>query len=187
MTAQHLQAPDVRARSRATLRSRLDAGFWAKTDRSGECWNWTGKRQVLVDGRLGYGRLRRFGRQIYAHRRAYELAIGPIPDRMLVLHSCDNPACIRPEHLHLGTHSDNLREAWARGIQPRSKTPLATCRRGHVFDETNTIRRRNGRRLCRVCTRAYELARGEGITVPAPPQQTLDGWAPGEITELFGR
>lgn len=181
----HLQKPDVQARSRATYRARLDAGFWAKTDRSGECWNWTGKRQVLVGGKLGYGSLRRFGRQILAHRRAYELTYGPIPAGLLVLHSCDNPACIRPEHLHLGTHSDNLREAWDRGIQPRSKTPVARCRRGHLFDEANTIRRRNGYRLCRACVRIYELGRGGGLTVTAP--STDGAWTEGELREAYGR
>lgn len=85
--------------------------FDASLDRTGECWLWTGS----VD-KDGYGRVRFGGRRELAHRVAWTLEHGPIPDGMEVRHLvCDNPPCCRPEHLALGTHSDNMRDAAAKG------------------------------------------------------------------------
>lgn len=67
------------------------------------CWEWTGRRD-----RQGYGRLRMNGKECLAHRVAWELTRGPIPEGMKVCHSCDNPPCIRPDHLWLGTQRDNV-------------------------------------------------------------------------------
>lgn len=72
------------------------------------CWEWTGTR--WKNG--GYGRI---GANKKAHRLAYEEAHGPIPEGMFVCHSCDNPPCCNPEHLHLGTPADNMREKKERG------------------------------------------------------------------------
>ena len=59
--------------------------------------------------------LRVSGRMVYAHRLAYELGVGPIPEGMHVLHQCDNPRCINPAHLSIGTHSQNMKECSQRG------------------------------------------------------------------------
>lgn len=58
----------------------------------------------------GYGVISKNGRQTYTHRVAWELVNGPIPFGMQVLHDCDVPSCINPDHLHIGTHKDNMRE-----------------------------------------------------------------------------
>jgi hypothetical protein len=107
------------------------ARFWAKVDRSGDCWEWTA-------GGLpeGYGRFRAFGQNVVAHRFAWILMNGPIPDGVMVLHECDNPKCVRPAHLFLGDHVANktdavakARHSWPRGERhPRAKLTEADVR-----------------------------------------------------------
>lgn len=108
-------SPDDRKRSHDAMRRRLDEAFWSKTKRVGECLEWTGNRQTPNRYGGGYGTILRFGRTVYAHRRAYELSHGPIPAGLEVLHTCDNPPCIEPAHLRVGTHADNMRDAAAKG------------------------------------------------------------------------
>jgi len=73
------------------------------------CWEWTGARTRGGYGHIGAGR-----RTLKAHRVAWEIANGPIPDGMVVRHKCNNPPCVRPLHLELGTHADNNRDMAAR-------------------------------------------------------------------------
>lgn len=84
--------------------------FWSKVDRSGECWEWQAARNRLGYGLVGVGR-----KSVLAHRVAYELTKGPIPKQMLVRHRCDNPSCVRPDHLIIGTPLDNVRDSIDRG------------------------------------------------------------------------
>ena len=84
--------------------------FWEKVDKSGECWKWT-----AATTKFGHGICFVKGEQVSAHRISYEWAYGPIPDGLSVLHHCDNPACINPEHLFLGTQTDNMRDMRDKG------------------------------------------------------------------------
>ena len=78
-------------------------------DEASGCWLW-----VSQSGE-GYGHLRIDGKSRSAHHASYELHVGPIPDGMRVLHRCDNPRCINPEHLFLGTQADNVADMVAKG------------------------------------------------------------------------
>lgn len=87
--------------------------FTAKVDRRGrdDCWEWLASR----DSR-GYGWFRVGSRSIRAHRVSWELHFGEIPDGKLVLHRCNNPSCVNPYHLYLGSRSDNMRDAVQAGL-----------------------------------------------------------------------
>lgn len=81
--------------------------FWSKVDKSGgedACWIWTG-----CTGR-GYGQIKWGRGMIVSHRIVWILTYGDIPNSLLVLHKCDNPPCVNPQHLFLGTQSDNMKD-----------------------------------------------------------------------------
>lgn len=84
--------------------------FWSKVDKTSNCWEWQAAKDVD-----GYGRFQLNGKTGLAHRIAYELDVGEIPEGMCVLHKCDNPKCVRPDHLFVGTHADNVRDREEKG------------------------------------------------------------------------
>lgn len=86
------------------MKYRQDPGarIWPRLVQAGDCLEWTGSRNEH-----GYGGLRIDGQLVKAHRFAFELVYGPIPDGMDVCHRCDNPPCCNPVHLFLGTARDN--------------------------------------------------------------------------------
>lgn len=119
--------------------------FWAKVDRSGDCWIWTGSR--CSDG---YGTFFVAGRIVGAHRFSLELA-GVTLGRLHALHRCDNPPCVNPAHLYAGTQRDNSRDMVARG--QAWQVQRTHCPRGHRYSQENTIIWGNGFRKCRECNR----------------------------------
>lgn len=82
-----------------------------RIDAKTQCWEWEGQR--LIHG--GYGTLMVNRKIVRAHRFSYEVFNGPIPHGLLVRHRCDNPPCVNPEHLELGTHQDNTDDKMRRG------------------------------------------------------------------------
>lgn len=96
--------------------------FWSKVDRSGgpdACWPWTANRQR----RSGYGQFWYERRVRLAHRVAWKLTRGEIPPGRCVLHRCDNPPCVNPAHLFLGTQADNLADMDRKGRRVNSPHP----------------------------------------------------------------
>lgn len=79
------------------------ASFWSKCEYGSYCWNWKGSKS-----KDGYGKFRLDGKVFLASRIAYQIIHGEIDNNINVLHECDNPSCINPSHLFLGTHLDNM-------------------------------------------------------------------------------
>lgn len=85
--------------------------FWKFVDKTPTCWLWCGSRHK----RLPYGKFTVNGKTVLAHRFSWELHNGPIPSGLMPLHKCDNPPCIRPDHLFLGNHKDNSQDMVKKG------------------------------------------------------------------------
>lgn len=126
--------------------------FWAKVLKTDTCWLWTACKQT----KTGYGRFRLNKKTDYAHRVAWELVNGPIPEGLEPDHVCRVRLCVRPEpeHLELVTHRVNVLrgEGWA-----GKKSRQTSCVNGHPFDAANTYIRPSGRRNCRKCRNAAVL------------------------------
>lgn len=88
----------------------LEQRFWLKVRKTDDCWVWK-----AVCNSWGYGCFKVNGKMVLAHRHSWEMANGPIPTNKKILHKCDNTRCVRPEHLFIGTHLDNMRDASMKG------------------------------------------------------------------------
>lgn len=97
------------------------------------CWIYTGYKNES-----GYGRFRANGKKVLAHRFSYQMKVGSIPNGMLVLHKCDNPACVNPEHLYLGKDKDNAGDMTSRKhqwLQRAKEQGLKFCISKGVFPD----------------------------------------------------
>ena len=132
-------------------RPSLEVRFWAKVIKGREngCWIWTGYKTWD-----GYGQFRIRRERVYAHRVAYELLIGLIPDGLTLDHLCRNPSCVNPDHLEAVSERDNILRGKGVCAQYAQQT---VCKRGHLFDLFNT-RWEQGRRICRICRRQFRHA-----------------------------
>jgi len=105
-------------------RSAIDR-FWEKVnkDTPNGCWEWTGAIMPFGHGQMGSGKGRKL---ILAHRFAWELENGPIPEGMEICHHCDNPRCVRVSHLFLGTHQENMADMHQKERRSRGRTAVLT-------------------------------------------------------------
>jgi hypothetical protein len=132
-----------------TQNERILERFMAKVDKQENgCWLWT-----AATDRQGYGHFSFKRRLSRAHRVAYELLVGPIPDGLILDHLCRNPSCVNPTHLEAVTVGENTR----RGNSPAAQQARQShCKRGHPFTPENTLMEAGGRsgvpcRRCRIC------------------------------------
>jgi hypothetical protein len=125
---------------------RIAEEMWAKKSK---CWEWYG-----VKDKRGYGQTGRNDKYIGAHRLSWTLYRGEIPKGMHVLHRCDNPPCVNPDHLFLGTNSENQLDSVSKGRHPNTRK--THCPKGHPYTLENILPGFNkGRpsRSCRACRR----------------------------------
>ena len=93
------------------MRKTIEERFWTKVHKTSGCWLWTG-----TPNEHGYGRINRGkGIRVYAHRLSWELVNGSLLEELCVLHKCDTPLCVRPDHLFLGTRVDNAADRDKKG------------------------------------------------------------------------
>lgn len=150
-----MRETDYRAFSRLTRRLSERERFWLKVQVGPGCWTWTGSVN-----RLGYGLVRINGdRQTSraANRVAYEYAYNvQVPDDKVVCHRCDNPSCVRPDHLYVGTPADNSRDMQERN-RARTTLDARVCKNGHALTPENVMYSRAAeakygrRKVCRIC------------------------------------
>ena len=147
-----------RLKDRGTTESRKnDRGderdrFWRFVDKRAddECWLWTGTGTPQ-----GYGHFIRANKEIWrAHRFSYEMSRGPIPHGYAVLHKCDNPRCVNPEHLSVGTIQDNNADKIAKGRQARGER-LHSAK----LSEDQVVKIRRDTRPHRVIARDYGIGK----------------------------
>lgn len=136
--------------------------FWSRVEKGPDCWVWTGPR-----GQRGYGQINVGGRTLRVHRVSWAMHHGD-PGELFVCHKCDNPPCVRPDHLFIGTHTDNMRDKISKG-RGRGTDHMkyrTHCPKGHGYTPENTYTQTRPwggiARFCREChkvrSRAYRAA-----------------------------
>lgn len=148
----------------------LEERFWEKVEKTDTCWIWRG-----ATNSRGYGVIQLNKKAQYAHRVVLELVGTPVSTGLIVCHRCDNPPCVRPDHLFIGTVQDNSDDMKAKGRQahpvwhaeraaklsrslkafhaanPGAVPRRVFCPAGHLYEETGVVR--DGRRRCSECDR----------------------------------
>ena len=118
--------------------------FWGSTDKSDSCWLWTGTLDTC-----GYGQIKSKGKTLKAHRFAYELLVGPIPDGLQLDHLCRVRNCVNPDHLEPVTQTENVRRGTSFAVEHAAKTH---CPQGHPYEGDNLyIIPTTGSRSCKAC------------------------------------
>ena len=132
-----------------------DVRFWSRVDTAASgCWLWRG-----APSKKGYGTFARTKHdRCLAHRYLWERDNGSLPPGRILLHRCDVPNCVNPQHLRLGTRADNNRDMYAKGRDSNQFANRVACPNGHPYTETSTWRTGRGWRQCRICRNERQRA-----------------------------
>ncbi|MFB6873710.1 HNH endonuclease [Streptomyces sp. NPDC056323] len=180
-------APSATSKNRAALLAAISdeafvAAFWARVARSDSCWLWTGGKSGQY-GQLQYQRCR-----LLAHRFSWQLANAtPCPEGLVIRHRCDNPPCVNPDHLEVGSVAQNVRDAYGRGRRTGPKTLRGTMRPNAVLNDESVAQLRRAARsgisirsLAKEIGASYQVTyravRGLGwahVTEPAVPPKRV--------------
>lgn len=134
--------------------------FWKRVNKTDSCWEWTGGLDTMGYGMLRVPAPRSSNKKVRVSRYSWELHNGPIPNGLFVCHTCDNKKCVRPDHLWLGTASDNMLDMHRK--KRHSMAARAECKHGHPLSGDNlySYGPDNRWRGCRTCrlenSRKYE-------------------------------
>ena len=149
--------------------------FWNKVDKTDSCWNWTGATNGRPSGGVAYGlfKIPKTRKNTTAHRMAYKLTKGEIPDGVFVCHTCDNPLCVNPDHLFLGTPADNVADMDAKGRRKCAPQKHEQNGRAKLDSRAVALLRRlypvfSGKKLSKIFgigkTQTYRIINGEQWT-----------------------
>lgn len=142
-------------------KEKLFERFLSKVAIVGDCWEWQRYKNDAGYGQFHSGLIYPSGAsmQVKAHRFSLSVRLGrDLLPGMQALHSCDNPPCVRPDHLREGTQSENVRDSLARGRHVAPNALKSACPAGHPYTEENTYAGPDGSRHCRECSRAWHRA-----------------------------
>ncbi len=130
-------------------RPSVEDRFWGRVRKGPGCWVWTGQLNEAGYGILGVNASPRL-----AHRLSWNIRYGEPPADLAVCHECDNPPCVRPDHLWLGTRGQNFADAVRKGRMRNAGREMTHCKRGHPLSGSNLYLWR-GHRHCRACRAVY--------------------------------
>ena len=120
--------------------------FWQKVGKTEDCWEWRGTKLLS-----GYCVILLNGKQLLAHRVAYEAFVGKIPIGLQIDHLCRNRACVNPAHMETVTRHENIKRGMAGRLTGLSQRIKTHCRYGHPYNEENTYHRPDNGRDCKIC------------------------------------
>lgn len=133
----------------------VETSFWLRVRKGEGCWEWSGWRAGS-----GYGQIKVNKRIESAHRLSWILHHGAIPKGLIVCHHCDNPPCVRPDHLFLGTYSDNVRDAMHKGrmFTPEMRKRVIDAARARLRERRTERRNERDRAMFQRAYQAFRLA-----------------------------